>query len=154
MVTDEAKTSVSRWLRNLDPAEPLSSWPAAFARVFDHVFGERHLSWRCFLRSCVASVASVAIITIIWAMLRREEAALFIEKKLAGGLGLGLAVIISTLAINTVPDYLSLLKTRYVIHWMEKRPSLGRVVGFLALDFVVTGVLASTVILLSGYLYR
>jgi hypothetical protein len=137
VATDEAKTAVSRWLRNLDPVGPLAHWPTAFATVFDRVFGERHLSWRCFLRSCVASVASVAIVTIIWVVLRRQEAALFIQKNLASGMLFALAVILSAVVLNTIPDYLSLLETRYVIHWMGKRPSMGRILSCLALDFVV-----------------
>lgn len=74
VATEEAKQAVARWLRNLDPAGPLEWWPATFAAVFDRVFGARHLSWRCFGRSCVASVASVAILTGLWVVLRRAAA--------------------------------------------------------------------------------
>jgi len=147
VATEEAKRAISRWLRNLDPGGPLAPWPTAFAAVFDRVFGARHLSWRCFLRSCVASVASVAIVTLLWVVVRRDEASLFLDT-LGEGLLLGLAVLLATLAINTVPDYLSLLETRYVLHWMGLRPSLGRILGLLALDCLVTALLAAAVILL------
>ena len=146
VATEDAKQAIARWLRNLDPAGPLAQWPTTFAAVFDRVFGARHLSWRCFGRSCVASVASVAIVTGIWVVVRRAEAVRFITTDLADSLLLGLAVILLTLVINTLPDYLSLLKTRYVIRWMTTRPSLGRIGVGLALDGLLTTTLAAGVI--------
>lgn len=146
VATEEAKQAVTRWLRNLDPAGPLARWPATFAVVFDRVFGARHLSWRCFGRSCVASVASVAIVTGLWVALRRAEAVTFITRDLSGSLVFGLVVVLLSLVLNTLPDYLSLLKTRYVIRWMTTRPSLGRTAAGLVLDGLLTTTLAAGVI--------
>ena len=45
-----------------DLPEELPNWPSMFVALFDRVFTEKHLSWRCFRRSSVASVATVLVI--------------------------------------------------------------------------------------------
>ncbi len=136
VASSETKAAVSRWLNNLDPAGAVASWPTTFATIFDHVFGECHLSWRCFSRSCVASFASVAIMTLIWGMLRPSQ---FIEFFLSAGINAIFFIFILTAILNLIPDYLSLLETRYVIKWMSRTSSRARILALLVIDFTVTG---------------
>lgn len=140
VISPEARTAVSRWLRNLDLAGALPNWPAAFAVVFDRVFGERHFSWRCFSRSCVASYAGVLIVTLIWGVLRPTQFTAFFEDADTSYLFL---FPLFTGILNVVPDYCSLLETRYVIRWMSRERSVVRILGFLAIDFAFTLAIAS-----------
>lgn len=144
VISPEARTAVSRWLRNLDPTGALANWPAAFAAVFDRVFRERHLSWRCFSRSCVASWASVLIVFFVWGVLRPAQFTALIEDiKQEGLFSYYIYVfLITTGILNLVPDYISLLETRYVIRWMSGERSMARILFFLAIDFAFTFTIA------------
>lgn len=56
LLTDSTKFEVAVWLVGRKTlGEKVEPWPRTFARVFDRVFGTKHLSWSCFWRSCVAS---------------------------------------------------------------------------------------------------
>jgi|ERR1017187_6238750 hypothetical protein len=62
VLTDQTKLEIARWLRvkNLETgivADETVGWPETFAKVFDRVFGSSPLSWRCFYRSAIASIA-------------------------------------------------------------------------------------------------
>lgn len=136
-VRPEVKSSISQWLRN--PSGPLERWPVTFAKVFDSVFGVDHPSWRCFRRSCVASLACVSIVTLIWGALRTDEFMAFIAQENIGSLA---AFPFLFAFMNLIPDYLSLLETRYVIRWTGNQPSLVRLLAFLIIDLAATSVIA------------
>ena len=65
VASPEAKAAITSWLRNVKPEGTLSNWPSTFADVFDSVFGKKHLSWRCFWRSCIASFLAVSVVGLI-----------------------------------------------------------------------------------------
>ena len=79
-VKPEIKVATARWLQNLDPHHVAKGWPEQFAAVFDSVFGERHLSWTCFRRSCLASLSSVLIMVCFWWTLYGDTASRLYEK--------------------------------------------------------------------------
>lgn len=139
VVRDDVRDAISRWLRNLDPGGALANWPAQFAAVFDRVFGERHLSWRCFGRSCVASFVFVAIVTFLWVALRPTLFTAFIQ---SARFDKDMFSVLSFVVIvNLIPDYLSLLETRYVIRWMRFSHSTVRVFFLLVFDLAATAVI-------------
>ena len=131
------RVAISTWLRNIDIAEALGNWPAQFAHVFDAVFGERHLSWRCFYRSSIASLCSVAIVALIWAAIRPNEFDAF-AKPAPTFLAPLLVFVLIAVFSNVIPDYLSLLESRYVIRWMTTNRSVLQILFFLVVDFVAT----------------
>src|SRR6266446_6324750 len=63
---ENQRITFRNWLRqpNLGRAI-LASWPRPFIVSFDKFFGERHLSLRCFFRSCIASFVFVTITCIL-----------------------------------------------------------------------------------------
>lgn len=142
VASDEVKAAISRWLRNLDPAAALTNWPATFAAVFDRVFGERHLSWRCFSRSCIGSLVSVIIVTFFWTAIRPSDFNQMVILPLRYDPSkisiLFLFLFAFGTMVNFIPDYLSLLETRYIIRWMRRRHSMLRAFAFLTLDLTVT----------------
>lgn len=141
-VTTKTRRAISHWLRNLEPAEALSNWPSMFATVFDRVFGERHLSCQCFWRSCVASLLAVALVSLVWGTL--EFTQLTKLYYLSSSFYEGYFLLIFSLSIvvwNLIPDYLSLLESRYIIRWMSGGYSMVRVFAFLVFDFVATGII-------------
>jgi hypothetical protein len=130
IVSPEAKRAISAWLKRLEVSPSLATWPDQFATLFDRLFGEKHLSWRCFRRSCMASLATAAATSLAWAILRPDEFAVTLASADASASTLiGLLLMYSLL-----PDYLSLLKTRYVIKSIAAKKSQMAVVLLLIAD--------------------
>jgi hypothetical protein len=140
VLTDETKLEIAIWLVGVKLLGPkVEPWPETFAKLFDRVFGTKHLSWKCFFRSCVATVISCIICS-------------FLAYKVLWDATLTLVVMQTGRA--AVPlllfDYLSLLESRYVLRLMRRWRSVVAIALLLLLDFGVTGALG---VLPSALLY-
>ncbi len=139
-LSTEAKASISRWLQNLEPGTALAHWPIGFAAAFDSVFGTRHFTRRCFARSCVASVASVFIVSLVY-IARKQGEFVIVEQQATmrvHPVEFFLYAVVGASILNFLPDYLSLLETRYVIHLMSRARSTSRLVTLLMIDLAAT----------------
>lgn len=164
--SNEGKAIASRWLKNLAPESAVQSWPATFASTFDRIFGDRHVSWKCFRRSCMASTVAAFIMALVINAVNRNfvkdivkdildemsksllRAVPGVEASISWNLGfVGLFVIIAFLLLsvilNWLPDYLSLLESRYVITWMSNADSFVKLAVLLLVDLVATAVIWS-----------
>jgi hypothetical protein len=131
VLKDDTKLEIAIWLLGVKVGQKLEPWPETFAKVFDRVFGKKHLSWKCFLRSCAASYALGAVVIVLSLLRWREYFAL--RDPLVW-----LAFIALSLINAAIPDYVSLLETRYVLKAM-KRVRFGAVWGLLiCLDLAIT----------------
>jgi len=135
----KVKKDISTWLKNLDPVVPVENWPGQFAAVFDRIFGEKHLSWRCFRRSSMASIISVIIMSFVWVAIRPNEINPFVRD--VNIVVLFAATITVSMLANLLPDYLSLLETKIFIRWMSLSNSLFIVFMLLILDLVITALI-------------
>jgi hypothetical protein len=131
-LSDDAKLKIAIWLLGLHvPIGTIQTWPETFANVFDRLFGSRHLSWKCFWRSALISYIAVFLTgsyldglcstvrpTILYDMLRFS----FVG--------------------NVLPDYISLLETRYVLGLIQRTVSPIFRIAFLLLDLVLTSGIA------------
>src|SRR4051812_22441213 len=68
----DAKRDIAAWLRHADVPRWLAHWPKQFIVLFDRVFGRNHFSSQCFISSSIASIAAVAITTLLWIIIFRE----------------------------------------------------------------------------------
>ena len=137
VTSPEAKEAASRWLRNLSVDLP-ERWPSQFALLFDRIFGERHLSFKCFFRSCIASAISVAILFLIYISIHYREFSSYTDSdKTVMLLAIGSLMAI----LNFVPDYISLLETRIIIKWMSRAHKSSRLAIFFVFDFIITGLI-------------
>ncbi len=96
----------------------------------------------------MASFAAVAIVILSFAAIQAEEFYLF--RMLVAGLTNGasgeelfflevfLAPFFLAVVLNVVPDYVSLLETRYMILWMSRQRSSVRHMVLLLIDLAVT----------------
>ena len=135
-VSPTVKRSASAWLRKVDPAATAARWPSLFAVAFDKLFGEKHWSWRCISRSAVASLLSVGVLLCLYWSIHG-----YVGWDLLDGpasLGESLPYIAMWGAWNVLPDYLSLLQTRWVLRRLEARGSAALVV----VDLVITAFIA------------
>jgi hypothetical protein len=137
------KDKISQWLRvkNFEMglvADQSLSWSGTFAALFDTIFGSRHLTWKCFMLSCVASYSVFSLVYC------------------ANGYFYGFAHPLLTdvvrtfrwaFIVNVIPDYISLLKTRFLLGQCINS-SVAKQVRFVILDFVATSLIAFAAVLL------
>jgi hypothetical protein len=148
VLTDNTKLEIAVWLLDRKKLTPkFQSWPNTFAQVFDHAFGEKHLSWECFSLSCYMTIAVYILMSVlVW--LTGGESFYFLwpdkhpdiwrtfHRRLAIGLFEGAAAAVCLAAF----DYLGLLQTRYLIKVMSKSRSLLGIGSLLVVDVVSVGV--------------
>lgn len=127
-----AREALGRWLQRL-PVSADPNWPQVFAGMFDRIFGKRHLSWRCFFLSCLASLIAVGVLTLVWFTLRPEAVPRILVQ--------AVFLLAIALCFNLLADYVSLLETRYVIRWMSGGRSVRQLLALMALDAVITAMI-------------
>lgn len=131
VLNEDTKKDIGDWLLGVKTAEKVQSWPDTFASVFDRVFGKRHLSWKCFWRSAIASYSAVFLVGVYqeplgW-LLSPDSLYDMIRYSLVG---------------NVLPDYASLLETRYVLSFIQRTHSFQQRLIWLSLDCVLTSAMA------------
>jgi len=135
LLADDTKLEIAVWLLGVKAEQKIEPWPETFARVFDRVFGRKHLSWKCFLRSSLASYASV-ICTAFFA------ASLFhVRMQFPTKVNFRITLqefLVSCIFANVLPDYVSLLETRFIMRLIGKSKAGLSHVLWLTVDFVVT----------------
>ena len=140
VITPEARSVISRWLKGLNHEQ--TTWPSSFANVFDKIFGVRHASFGCFIRSSIASMFATLIIFLIWAASYPSAflGVAFDKSNLTWILGLFI--------LNIIPDYLSLLETRWILKLLQQVQSARRAFALLLADLFLTALLGLTLFLL------
>ncbi len=127
----DKKAHLSLWLQG----DYNSTWTTQFCAMFDQLFGAKHLGWRCFTRSAIASFIAVFA---LWLLL--DQILGLISLRADTGLSLTQALLLGA-AINIIPDYISLFETRWLLQQFERvRHPLGQMVVLL-LDAVATGLI-------------
>lgn len=142
----EFREEVSLRLLCLDTKDLASSWPKHFAALFDKRFSTRHLSLYCFLMSSLFSLLTVLLMSLIFLFLRtpfkNEGASPTTVIVALAGAGV---LTIPSIILNFIPDYLSLLETRYLLKLMEETNSSFRLVILLVVDLLLTSCLGALV---------
>lgn len=133
LLNQERKDEVALWLMG---AQSEKGWSEGFVSMFDAVFGAHHFSWRCFLRSTLASMIAVIL---IWLLMGNAGA---IGLRVQSELTLGF--LVSGLVINVFADYISLLETRWLLGRMP-RSTLAQI-GVLVLDLMISATIIWVVI--------
>lgn len=137
IVSQETRQITSQWLGSRSPDIAILSWAFSFAQIFDSVFGEKHLTWKCFSRSCIAS--GVAFIFISIAILSIAENPFYIGIAFSKTYS---SWIVTWFILNFLIDYLSLLETRFAISLL-KLPNFKKLAVFIILlDLLLTYLLA------------
>jgi hypothetical protein len=141
----EAKSQTVDWILSVSITPTASRWASAFASAFDSVFGHRHVSWKCFFRSILATLACIAIVLFIWALVRPYQVSqllsgenVFIEM---------LLIFIATSILNLIPDYISLLQTRYCVSLISRVQRTYAVLGLVVLNAALSAAIGAAVFL-------
>ena len=123
VLTDQTKLEIAVWILDRKTlGSSLHTWPDSFAKMFDRVFGQNHLSLRCFWRSTLASYVALALVACftLWhggglKRLYQVEQEGLPQKTIL----IALVALLSSVLL----DYVSLLKTRWLLFLMESRQS-------------------------------
>jgi len=147
VLPDITKFEIAVWLVGRKKVGPrLNSWTETFANIFDRVFGVKHLSWRCFRRSCYGSFFSLLLVFALDAVF---HPGLPVPVELSNTYRASILSLVlwnpkllipllgTSVISNFIPDYISLLESRYVLTVMRRTGSLVRAC-LLAVDLVAT----------------
>ena len=122
VLNEQTNRDIGRWIRVKSfetgiVADEAANWPDTFAKVFDSIFGERHLTWFCFWRS---AGTSLILAFISFGIMFQNVIGRVSLHSLIADVEL-LALFYPLLFVtNVIPDYLSLLETRKVL-WLISR---------------------------------
>jgi len=142
--TPDAKRSAVDWIKSIaakSTSQTIVESPRWFIEAFDRIFGDRHLTWRCFLRSCVASIMAVFVMTVVWAVLNPISWQQFLRYVgVDAGVDAFRMIFIFAFFLNLVPDYISLLETRWIFRKVA-HAGMKELIVLLVLDAILTGVI-------------
>jgi hypothetical protein len=138
VLTDDFKLEIAVWLLGRKKFGPkVQPWPDTFAKVFDRVFGVRHLSWKCFWRSCVASYSLYLLVLFLYSLASAQLNLI----KAVFELRWLFVTLIFPFVMNALPDYVALLSTRLVLAGMRRTDKGVAWIILLALDLWLTTVI-------------
>src|ERR1017187_4659378 len=122
VLNEQTNRDIGRWIRVKSfetgiVADEAANWPDTFGKVFDSIFGKRHLTWFCFWRS---AGTSLILAFISFGIMFQNVIGRVSLHSLIADVEL-LALFYPLLFVtNVLPDYLSLLETRKVL-WLISR---------------------------------
>jgi sulfatase-modifying factor enzyme 1 len=102
-------------------------------KIFDSIFTDKSLSWQFFMRSCLASFFWLIIISALTLSLYASSSVLADTEWIK----LSIYLVIMGLVLNCIPDYLSLIETRWVLKKMETAKGF-KVLTLLLFDLVAS----------------
>ncbi len=154
VIKDDLRRQISTWLKS-DFSEKIDSdLPSMFINIFDNIFGKKHLSFKCFFRSCIVSIIAVIIMSFIFQAVTHFYSPSVFKELYSGILLIILWIFILFFGaiLNFIPDYLSLLETRLVINKMRGKHFFSQI-NFLFIDILLTIAIffCSALILLSTF---
>jgi hypothetical protein len=139
VASQEAKENASQWLLQLKMEDHFTNWANTFSEAFDNIFGARHFSWRCFYRSAIASLIAVIVVTLFWGYIRTEEFLSFVgDSDFFEDL---FFIFLVTAILNMLPDYISLLESRYIISFLRKSHSVFKHIALIFADLILTSLI-------------
>ena len=131
----EVRDSFKKSLKNLHLGVGLQEWAAHFSFIFDDVFGKKHFTLKCFRRSCAVSLCVVIIIGVLCYIIKP----IVINKHLScQGWRFTLSFLLAASVCNLIPDYISLIETRYIIGKLASARSLRHIIFLLIIDVAAT----------------
>jgi hypothetical protein len=127
------------WERSVRP-------PTIIERIFHWTFGERHLSWRCFLTSCGATFIFFLVMALLNASLFWN---IFLMPDPLFGFHWHTQQIYHVILIGFVADYISLWKARIIVRYMSRQSGTRNATIMVALDIfgsVIISIIIATII--------
>lgn len=157
---------VSSWMLNADGDSNSNTWPVTFVTLFDSLFGtrksKRGIQIPSFLRSALVSILAafllLAIITYSGIELLVFELEIFPDSWADDGTwGAVIEALVFTLLIaaifNVVPDFISIIETRFVLQALQKSKSNLNNAMLLFVDVIFTLIIAFIGSIIANFLF-
>jgi hypothetical protein len=152
--SQQAKDALSKWLLTFD-VQKAKVLPDGTQELFEKIFGERHLSLKCFIRSAVFSLGALAFVAIVILLINPNSELFSTDIVILminpyGYVGdallfygwayfaLGWAFFALWLLWSIVIDYISLFKTRFVLRLLLRlhRRTMILTIAILVVDYI------------------
>jgi len=116
--SQRAKDALSKWLLTFEVRKE-GALPDGTQELFERIFGERHFSLKCFMRSAAFSLGAMALIIILGLLIRPNEFVTLINsltKPISWYLTIGSWLLVTLwIPWSILVDYFSLFKTRIIL---------------------------------------
>jgi len=146
--SQRAKDALSEWLLSFD-VQKAKALPDGTRELFERIFGERHFSLKCFIRSAAFSLGAMAFIAILMFLVYPKEFVRmanlsFAAPDMPGFVG-EFRHFLVWLPWSVFIDYVSLFKTRLILGFLTRIRSRNATVAIaiVAIDYAVYRLLFS-----------
>ena len=133
ILTSDTKISIWIWISGETPSKRFlnrfQNWPRTFEKIIDQVFGSKYLSWKCFYRSCLFSLASLTFCLLY-----------FVPSRTGFRYWLVVHGVWMLPFSNLFPDYLCVLETRFAVKLLATATKRWMRVFILVADLAITAV--------------
>lgn len=141
-IKPEARQDIAAFLKRVHVTAGIDRASALVRYLFVLTFGSKHLSWRCFRRSILATMFFV--LTIEFLILSKHGHAITANQgTAASGRALSLPLGILWFFWRSIcADYVSLAKTRWLLARMARTARIGLIVAYILLDTILSYVIS------------
>jgi hypothetical protein len=136
--SQRAKDALSTWLLSLD-IHKAKALPDGTQELFERIFGERHFSLKCFVRSAVFSLGAMGFLTVLVLLIIGP-----VKQSIREFFFANLGLLLATLWIlwSILIDYVSLFKTRVILRILTRLSARTMMsIGISVIDYFVYKVL-------------
>jgi hypothetical protein len=137
--SQRAKDALSKWLLTFD-VQKAKALPDGTQELFERIFGERHFSLKCFVRSAVFSLGAMVFIGILGLLITPKEALQTMRMVFVAIIYQGdWRVLALWFPWSIAIDYVSLFKTRVILRVLTRMRFRNTMISaaILGIDFLV-----------------
>jgi hypothetical protein len=142
--SQRAKDALTQWLVSFD-IQKAKALPDGTQEIFERIFGERHFSWKCFVRSAIFSLGAMAFLAILALLIYPKRFFDRDDEFFHSGISqYGVLVLFTVwLPWSILIDYVSLFKTRVVLRLLSRmrRSILVVSIAILIADYLLYNLL-------------
>ena len=142
LISKQASNDLSSYLLNPKREQSIKTaylWPQVFIEFFDLIFGKKHLSFKCFFRSSIATFIAAIICGAVLLILHENSLVEGQENFFLSFISNEIPeLLLAVFIFNVFPDYISLLETRIVIGKIKKTKSTIVQCIWVVFDIVAT----------------
>jgi hypothetical protein len=148
-ISPTSRVRLSKWLKSNSSKAEVDAWINVVSSLIDSVFGPRARSWKFFFRSCLCSLIVVVLLSIHFVIASgvfSKSSFQLVSTEIV--LDLCFALI-----VNCIPDYFSVLISRWIVRSMAIRPTASRISILLIADSLITLAFAFAALAIGGAIY-
>src|SRR5262249_40788826 len=139
--SQRAKDALSKWLLTFDVSKA-KALPEGTQELFEKIFGERHFSLKCFVRSAVFSLGAMAFLGILVFLIDPRSGSMMVEHMFFTTSDYPYpdwVAITLWLPWSILIDYISLFKTRVILAVLTRIRRGNTIVAVIivGIDFMV-----------------